>query len=150
MKRILVVDDDDAIRRWLTEYLGDRGYETQVAVDGEHAIRSAAALHPDLILLDVRVPRPEAAVRFAAQYRERVPAERRAPIIAMSAGEDLEALAQQIGANDLLPKPFDLSALLKILATYLDDPAAPAVPEPAAAAPPLTVEVTPQPESGVA
>src|SRR5258708_4076888 len=85
MKRILVIDDDDAIRRWLTEYLVDLGYETQVAVDGDHAIRSAVALRPDLILLDVRVPRPASAPRFAERDRERGPADRRAPSNAMGA-----------------------------------------------------------------
>ena len=150
MKRILVVDDDDATRRWLTEYLGDLGYETQVAVDGEHATRSAAPLHPDLILLDVRVPTPEGAVRFAAQYRERVPPKGRAPIIAMSAGQDLEAFAQQIGANDVLAKPFDLAALVKALAKYLDEPVARPTAEPAAAAPNAVTDVTPQPETGAA
>lgn len=150
MKRILVVDDDDAIRRWLSESLDDLGYEPQVAVDGEHAIRSAAALDPDLILLDVRVPRPEAALAFAAQYRDRVSAERRAPIIAMSAGDDLDALAQQIGANDVLPKPFDLTALVKMLAKYLDDPIAPPAPEPADASPSRDPDLAPQPETGAA
>ena len=148
MKRILVIDDDDAIRRWLTEYLVDLGYETQVAVDGDHAIRSAVALRPDLILLDVRVPRPASALRFAERYRERVPADRRAPIIAMSAGNDLEAVAQQLGANDALPKPFELSALVKILAKYLEDPVP--APTPEAADPALAPEITPRPETGPA
>src|SRR5258707_15277583 len=98
MKRILVIDDDDAIRRWLTEYLVDLGYETQVAVDGDHAIRSAVALRPDLILPDVRVPRPASALRFPERYREPGPADRRAPTLPIGAGNPPDAGGASRGA----------------------------------------------------
>jgi DNA-binding response OmpR family regulator len=147
-KRILLVDDDRDTR--LAEYLVELGYEPHSALDGDHALRSAIALRPELILLDVYLPRPAFALEFAARYRDRVPAEKRAPIIAMSASEDLPALGQQIGATDTLAKPFELSALVKLVGKYLDEPAeAPVV----APAEPTSVEVTdlaPQPETGSA
>jgi CheY-like chemotaxis protein len=147
-KRILLIDDDEAMRRWFPDYLADLGYETHTALDAEHALRSAIALRPDLIILDVYLPEPSFAVRFAGRYRERVSAEHRAPIIAMSASDKLEALAQQIGANDVLQKPFDLSALVKLLGKYLDDPADAQVPEPAIEIPPS--DAVGQPEGGTA
>jgi len=149
-KRLLLVDDDRDVRTWLCEYLTELGYEAHVALDGDHALRSAVALRPDLILLDVFLPKPAFALRFAARYRERVPAERRAPIIAMSASHELPALAQQIGANDALPKPFELGSLARLLGKYLDDPVEAPAAEPAEPAPAEATDLVPQPETGSA
>ena len=88
-KRVLLVDDDPETRGWMTEYLAELGYEAHVALDGDHALRSAVALRPELILLDVYLPTPSQALRFAARYRDRVPADRRVPIIAMSSSDQL-------------------------------------------------------------
>jgi len=149
-KRVLLVDDDPDTRGWMSGYLAELGYEPHVALDGDHALRSAIALRPELILLDVFLPSPAFALQFAARYRDRVPPDRRAPIIAMSASDQLPTLAQQIGASDTLAKPFELGALAKLLAKYLDEPA----PAPLAEAPePAPAEITdlaPQPETGPA
>jgi CheY-like chemotaxis protein len=147
----LLVDDDADTRRWLAEYLADLDYETHVAVDGEHALRSAVALRPDLILLDIYLPEPSAALRFAERYRERVPADRRAPIVAMSGSDRLQALGQQIGADEIVPKPFEMSALVKVLTKYLDEPVdAPATEAVAAEVPAVAPDPVRQPESGAA
>jgi CheY-like chemotaxis protein len=147
-KRVLVVDDDPETRSWMTEYLGELGYEPHVALDGAHALRSAIALRPEVILLDVYLPSSAYALEFAARYRDRVPPERRPPIIAMSASDDLPALAQQIGATDTLAKPFELGALVKILGKYLRDPVE--APAAEAAQPESAPDLTPQPETGSA
>jgi CheY-like chemotaxis protein len=149
-KRILLVDDDRDTRSWLAEYLIELGYEPHSALDSDHALRSAIALRPDLILLDVYLPSPAFALQFATRYRDRVPADQRAPIIAMSASDQLPTLAQQIGANDTLSKPFELSALVKLLGKYLDEPAEAPIAETAEPASPATTELTPQPENGAA
>lgn len=148
-KRILLVDDDRDTRSWLAEYLTDLGYEPHVALDGDHALRSALALRPDLILLDVYLPQPAVALEFASRYRDRVPADQRVPIVAMSASDQLPTLAQQLGANDTLAKPFELGALAKLLGKYLDEPADPPAVEAAEQAPP-TPDLAPQPETGPA
>ncbi len=147
LKRILVVDDDPATRRSLSEYLIELGYDAHPALDGDHALRSAVALRPHLILLDVYLPDPKSALRFAARYRERVPVESRAPIIAMSGSDQLGPLSQQIGANDVLHKPFDLDAVERLLRKYLEDPAEPA--ENVAPTDQLPIQA-PQPETGPA
>lgn len=150
-KRILLVDDDRDTRSWLMQYLVELGYEPHGALDGDHALRSAIALRPDLILLDVYLPRPKYAVEFATRYRDRVGPDDRAPIIAMSSSSELTELAQQIGANDTLAKPFELGALVKLLGKYLDEPAEQpaAVPEEPVAADGV-VDLVPQPETGPA
>lgn len=120
---MLVIDDDPAIRRLVAGLLVEEGYDAQTALDGEHARRSAAALHPDLIILDVHVPEKELALRFAEDYRDRVPAERRAPIIALSGASDLEEVGQQLGASAFLRKPFDVDELLRLVTKLLPEPA---------------------------
>ena len=54
---ILVVDDDADIARFVEVNLRSAGYEVSVATDGEEALERAAALRPDLVLLDVMMPR---------------------------------------------------------------------------------------------
>ncbi len=132
---MLVIDDDPAIRRLVAGLLVEEGYDAQTALDGEHARRSAAALHPDLIILDVHVPEKALALRFAEDYRDRVPAERRAPIIALSGASDLEEVGQQLGASAFLNKPFDVEELLRLVTKLLPEPLAA---EPVAADEPAT------------
>ena len=57
MSRILIVEDDEAIAQGLRDNFQFEGYETQWASDGETAIRLAREEKPDLIVLDVRLPR---------------------------------------------------------------------------------------------
>ncbi|HEX6060941.1 MAG TPA: response regulator [Candidatus Limnocylindria bacterium] len=149
-KRVLVVDDDPETRSWMSGYLADLGYEPHLALDADHALRSAIALRPEFILLDVYLPTPAFALQFAARYRDRVPADRRAPIIAMSASNELPRLAQQIGASDTLAKPFELSALAKLLGKYLDEPAPVPLVEAPEQVPAEATDLAPQPETGPA
>ena len=121
---MLVVDDDPTIRRLVAGLLADEGYDAQPTLDGEHALRSATALHPDLIILDVHVPDKALAVRFAEIYRDRVPPGSRAPIIVLSGASDLQEIAQRLGASAFLEKPFDVNELLHIVARFLPEPAA--------------------------
>lgn len=116
---MLIVDDDPEIRRVLSDILRDAGYEVRTATDAEHAFRSAVALAPDLILLDVYVPEPSFALRFAQNYRDRLPAEERAPIIALSGVSDIEKLSQQLGASGFIRKPFEVDELLRVLDKWL-------------------------------
>jgi DNA-binding response OmpR family regulator len=147
-KRVLVVDDDAEIRRFICEVLTDAGHEAQPAVDGDHALRSAVALRPDLIILDVHLPEPSAAVRFADSYRERVDAEHRAPIIALSGAADLETVGRRIGATDYLGKPFTIDALLQCVAKLVGEPEAVVV-KPVPSEEPTT-QVLPEAEPGPA
>src|SRR2546425_7818387 len=66
--RVLVVEDDDATRVMLTEYLGEEGFAVSSALDGAHALRAAAAGMPDLIVLDIGLPILD-GTGFARQWR---------------------------------------------------------------------------------
>lgn len=123
-RRVLVVDDDPAIRHVVASILVEAGYDAQTAVDGDHGVRSALALHPALIILDIHVPEKAMALRFAQVYRDRVTADTRAPIIVMSGASDLMETGQQIGADGFLKKPFEIDELLQLVTKYLPDPVA--------------------------
>ena len=103
-KRVLVVEDDPDVRQLVAGLMVDAGFDAQTAVDGDHAIRSAAALKPDLIILDVYVPKAELAIRFAQEYRRRVRAENRAPIIAMSSKTEATSNGRAKLVNRLDPR----------------------------------------------
>ena len=146
-KRVLVVDDDPAIRTLVAGLLVEAGYDAQTALDGDHARRSSIALHPDLIILDVHVPEKAMALRFAEGYRDRVPAETRAPIIALSGAGDLEEVGRQLGASALLRKPFDVDELLRLVAKFLPEPIAAVDPAAATEPAPDVAETTLNPLS---
>src|SRR2546427_4099701 len=66
--RVLVVEDDDATRVMLTEFLSEEGFAVSSALDGAHALRAAAAGMPDLIVLDIGLPILD-GTGFARQWR---------------------------------------------------------------------------------
>src|SRR3989441_3402541 len=92
--RVLVVEDDDATRVMLTEYLGEEGFAVSSALDGAHALRAAAAGMPDLIVLDIGLPVLD-GTGFARQWRER-PGADAIPIVAVSGLPYGEQMAREI------------------------------------------------------
>ena len=108
-RRVLVVEDDEAIREFLEWALVDEGYEVVTAPDGIAALKSVETLAPDLILLDLLMPRMDGP-SFARAYHE-LP-EPHAPIVLMSASNELPRLASVVGAVEHLKKPFNLATLL--------------------------------------
>ncbi len=108
-KHILLVDDDDLMRRSLAFNLEQAGYRASAAADAESALRLARRDPPDLILLDIGLPRMDGldALRSFRQEAE-------TPIIFVTARrrELDQALGLELGADDYVTKPFDLSVLL--------------------------------------
>jgi CheY-like chemotaxis protein len=107
---ILVVEDDEDIRDFLVDVLGDAGYRVLAAPNGAVALDLINDPVPLAILLDMKMPVMD-GWEFASRYR-RSPAPE-APIIVMTAAHDAAARAQQIGAAGLLPKPFEVDHLLE-------------------------------------
>lgn len=118
--RVLVVEDDPEIRRSILEYLGDDGFDVFGAHDGEHALRLAAAGDPDVILLDISLPRLD-GTEFVERWRARM-GPGTPPIVAMSGRTEGAELARQFGAAEFLPKPLDLAELTTLLRTYPSKP----------------------------
>ncbi|MGH7374835.1 MAG: response regulator [Candidatus Rokuibacteriota bacterium] len=105
--KVLVVDDEPDIVRYLEHVLRRLGYETASAGDGQEALEKAAADPPDLVLLDVMMPVMDGfAVCRALRERE---ATRLVPVVVMTAlqGVDNRVKVLEHGADDVLTKPVD-------------------------------------------
>lgn len=109
---ILVVDDDPAIRRMVRDALVDDGYAVVEAADGSQALEVVGHADPRLVLLDMRMPGLD-GWGFARLYRER--ATPPAPLVVMTAARDALAWGQEVGADAVLTKPFELADLDAIL-----------------------------------
>ena len=109
---ILVVDDDPDIARFVEVNLRSAGYDVAVAGDGEEALEKARHLRPDLVLLDVMMPRIDGFE--VAQRLRKNPQTANASIIMLTA-KALSAdkvTGLQAGADDYIIKPFDPIELL--------------------------------------
>lgn len=122
-RRILVVEDDAAIRQLVTELLSESGYHVTTAATGREGLERAAAAQPDLILLDKLMPDGDGTA-FAVGYGKT--AGPRAPIVALCAARDGPEWADEIGAATYVVKPFDIDTLLDVVREQIDrgmDPA---------------------------
>ncbi|MBO2945056.1 response regulator transcription factor [Paenibacillus sp. F411] len=101
--RILVVDDEERIRRLLKMYLEKEGYEIEEAEDGETALRKATSEDYGLILLDVMLPGMD-GVEVCARVRQ----VKSTPILMLTAkGEEINRVQGfEVGADDYVVKPF--------------------------------------------
>ena len=105
---VLVADDDPVMRLLMLEMLAQVGLDAIEAVDGAQAVQLAAERQPDLILLDVDMPRMDGFAACEAIRR----AEKdgvSAPIVMVTGGDDLEAVtrAYEVGATDFVSKPIN-------------------------------------------
>jgi two-component system, OmpR family, response regulator MprA len=115
--RVLVVDDDPSVRESLRRSLVFNGYQVELADDGEHAIRKVASTHPDVVVLDVMMPRMDglAACRALRAAGDDV------PVLMLTARDEVSdrVAGLDAGADDYLPKPFALEELLARLRALL-------------------------------
>src|SRR6266508_1507017 len=118
LARVLVVEDEPAIRMFLVDALQDEGYEVMPAANGVQALELLAAeqWRPDVILLDMLMPAMDGAA-FAEAYRRS--AEPHAPIVVVTAFRSQEARATAAGADDVLIKPVELNDLLSQVARHV-------------------------------
>jgi len=102
MTRVLLVDDDVDLADMLGEYLGNEGFEVDVAHDGQAGVARALAGGIDLVVLDVMMPGIS-----GVEVLRRIRAESRLPVLMLTArGDDLDkVLGLELGADDYVPKP---------------------------------------------
>jgi DNA-binding response OmpR family regulator len=117
-ERILVVDDDEALRETLAEVLSDEGYDVVAVGDGAAALEHVGDSPTDLIILDVMLPRMDAysfrAAQLEAQHHSTP------PVIVLSAVPDLASAATRLKAAAWIAKPFRLDELLSRIRETLD------------------------------
>ena len=102
-QRILVVDDDPTISDVVTRYLQSDGYDVDVAFDGEEALEHARAFYPDLVVLDLMLPKLD-----GLEVCRLLRSQGSVPIIMLTAkGDEMDRLVGlNLGADDYIAKPF--------------------------------------------
>jgi two-component system alkaline phosphatase synthesis response regulator PhoP len=111
--KILVVDDEIYIVHILDFSLGMEGYEVLTALDGEQALEKARAEHPDLIVLDIMMPKLDGYE--TCKMLKADPATRDIPVILLSAkGRNVDQkIGFEVGADDYITKPFSPRKLVE-------------------------------------
>jgi len=118
-KKILVVDDEVDLVETVRFPLEIEGYHVLVAYDGEDALSQARKENPDLILLDLMLPKLDGykvcrLLKFDERYKH-------IPILMLTAKtqEKDKVIGMETGANEYITKPFDIDSLLKMVKEYL-------------------------------
>jgi DNA-binding response OmpR family regulator len=111
--KVLVVDDEEYIQHILNFSFGAEGYEVVTAMDGEEALKKAKAEKPDIIVLDIMMPKMdgyEACKKLKAD-----PQTKTIPVILLTAkGREADRkLGNQAGADDYVVKPFSPGRLIE-------------------------------------
>ncbi|MGH8891110.1 MAG: response regulator transcription factor [Acidothermaceae bacterium] len=114
--RILVVDDDPTISDVVARYLTREGYDVTLAADGYAALDVAAAVQPDLVVLDIMLPGID-GLSVCRKLRETAPI----PVILLTAlgAETDRIMGLEIGADDYVTKPFSPRELVLRVASVL-------------------------------
>ena len=114
--RVLVVEDDEEIAQVLQRSLRLEGYEVRIAGDGEAALDQSVAFNPDLVILDLGLPKLD-GIEVARRLRSADDV----PILMLTARDALEARVEGLdsGADDYLVKPFERQELLARLRALL-------------------------------
>jgi DNA-binding response OmpR family regulator len=109
-EKILVVDDEEAVRDLLRSLLEEEGYEAILASDGKEAVRLTESENPDLIMLDMIMPELDgidACVALKANGKTRA-----IPIIVVTGFMELVGVAVNAGVDDIVMKPVPLAELM--------------------------------------
>ena len=120
-KTILIADDEVDIVETLKFVLETEGFNVITAYDGEEALKSAKEFMPDLMLLDVMMPKINGykisrLLKYDNKYKD-------IPIIMVTARSQLEdkMIGEETGVNEYITKPFELDAIVKKVEEYLKD-----------------------------
>jgi two-component system alkaline phosphatase synthesis response regulator PhoP len=110
MKRILVIEDEPQMLLGLRDNLELEGYEVATAADGDEGLQKAASFNPDLVILDVMLPRKN-GFDVCRELRARSNA---TPVVMLTARsqETDKVLGLELGADDYVTKPFSITELL--------------------------------------
>jgi DNA-binding response OmpR family regulator len=118
-KKILLVDDSPTSLLWQRLILESEPYEILIAHDGEEGVRMARTEQPDLVLLDVVMPRMNGFAALRAMRAE--PSLRDVPIVMVTTRSEMENVMEGFegGCNEYITKPVDRAELLTKVRSYL-------------------------------
>jgi len=119
-KRILIVDDEPDITETLKFLMESEGFETIIALDGEEALKKAREENPDIMILDVMLPKINGykvcrLLKFDSKYKH-------IPILMVTARsqEEDKIIGEETGADEYITKPFDINEILEKIHFYLN------------------------------
>ena len=115
-KKILIVDDDNSTLNLLRSFFAGKGFDVQTAVDGVEGLEKVRQWGPDIVLLDVMMPRMD-GYGFVREMKKDAKL-RGVPIIVLTAREMMRDVFVQEGIKDYVVKPYDPEELFKILLKY--------------------------------
>jgi len=110
-RRVLVIEDDNDVRRLITDALRNAGLDVVAAVDAGQALRTALARKPAAVVLDIELPDFD-GTQFVARWRERRPDASDVPIVIVSGRADRREIASLLGAAYVCGKPFIVDELV--------------------------------------
>ena len=121
MKKVLIVDDEQDIVETLQFMLESEGFECHCAFDGETGLNMAKELMPDLIVLDVMMPKINGykisrLLKYDNKYKD-------IPIIMITARSQMEdkVIGEETGVDEYITKPFDMEFVISRVKSYLGD-----------------------------
>ena len=115
-KTVLVIDDDAVSRELVKRRMADNGYTLVTADDGSEALNVIQKTPPDLILLDIQMPKMN-GYAFITELRKiegQKKTSDRIPVIVLTAHDKMEPIFKRHGARGYLLKPLDMEKLLKM------------------------------------
>jgi two-component system, sensor histidine kinase and response regulator len=112
MKKILVIEDDDQVRLVLEVALKRSGYDIAVTVNGEEGIQRAREWLPDLVLCDINMPVMDGRAVLKAMRNDPALANRQFVLMTGDQKRDRQREGMDLGADDYLPKPFEIDELI--------------------------------------
>lgn len=117
--RLLIVDDQQGVRRLLYEAFTDEGYRVRIAAGGQEALKMIGQEVPDIILLDVKMPGMNGLETLAELKKINA----NIPVLMMTAYGDLDMIshAKRLGVKHYITKPFDLNEVKLLVKGLLAD-----------------------------
>ena len=113
--RVLVVDDDEVIRRLIAVNLQLEGFDVETAVDGQDCLDKVMDIDPDVITLDVMMPRLDGWETAVQLRKSPGTAHIKVVLITARAQEDDKTRGSRVGADAYLTKPFDPNEMIRVV-----------------------------------
>ena len=112
---MLVVDDDEVIRRLIAVNLQLEGFDVEMAVDGQDCLDKVTEIAPDVITLDVMMPRLDGWETAVQLRKSPETAHIKVVLITARAQEDDKTRGDNVGADAYLTKPFDPNEMIRVI-----------------------------------
>ena len=122
--RVLVVDDDEVIRQLIAVNLQLEGFDVATAVDGQDCLDKVLEINPDVITLDVMMPRLDGWETAVQLRKSPETAHIKVVLITARAQEDDIARGANVGADAYLTKPFDPGEMIRVVRELAGAPSA--------------------------